>query len=458
MKTIDVPEGCEEVLLHACCAPCSSAIVEWLMANGVRPTIFYYNPNIWPREEYEIRKEESKRHAESLGIQWIDGDYEHERWMEYVSRCEVRGAGCKESSRCEVRGAGYEDSECPYDVAQEPERGRRCEQCFTLRLTVTARKAKELGIRYFATTLASSRWKSLEQIERAGRIAETIVNADGHEGGWHRGDGSRCVMPMTQENRPQEAEVRFWAQNWRKGGLQERRNQLLKEYGFYNQQYCGCEFSAHSVPTKTVLRQQMRKAKVQHEALLAKWSAEVVERLAARLGHKGDGSRCVMGTTQENRPQDASAPPVIMAYWPLKDEVDIRPLIGQLVGQGRTVLLPKVTGPETMELRRYTGPDDLKEGAFHIMEPTGELFTDYGQIDVVLVPGMAFDAAGHRLGRGKGYYDRFLAELNGLFLRTNLAPRTSHLAPRIIGVCFPFQRVAEVSTEAHDVVMDEVIS
>ncbi len=72
------------LLLHACCAPCSSAIVEWLVANGVRPTIFYYNPNIWPREEYEIRKRESKRHAESLGIRWIDGDYVHEEWRQGV--------------------------------------------------------------------------------------------------------------------------------------------------------------------------------------------------------------------------------------------------------------------------------------------------------------------------------------------------------------------------------------
>ena len=64
---IIVPEGCKEVLLHACCAPCSSAIVEWMVQHDVRPTIFYYNPNIWPREEYEIRKNESKRHAESLG-------------------------------------------------------------------------------------------------------------------------------------------------------------------------------------------------------------------------------------------------------------------------------------------------------------------------------------------------------------------------------------------------------
>ena len=370
---IKIPEGCTEVLLHACCAPCSSAIVEWMLVNGVRPTIFYYNPNIWPREEYEIRKQESKRHAEGLGIQWIDGDYDHEEWRNEVSRCE------------------------DYDYTSEPERGRRCEQCFTLRLTRTARKAQELGLKYFATTLASSRWKSLEQIERAGRQAEKTV-------------------PGTT----------FWAQNWRKGGLQERRNQLLKDFGFYNQQYCGCEFSARGAGalTKPLLREQMREAKRQHADKMAGWSAEIVEKLWQQIG--------------ESR--------VVMAFWPLPDEVDVRPLIDRLVAEGRTVVLPKVTGDETMELRRYTSQADLCEGVFHIMEPVGEPFVDYEQIDVALVPGVAFDAAGHRLGRGRGYYDRFLAEY--------LAPRTSHLAPRIIGVCFPFQRVPLVPTSPHDISMD----
>lgn len=182
---INVPDGCTEVLLHACCAPCSSAIVEWMMQNDIRPTIFYYNPNIFPHEEYEIRKNESKRHAEGLGLRWIDGDYDHEGWQLCVR--------------------GHEG---------EPERSPRCELCFTMRLKVAARMAKELGFKYFTTTLASSRWKSIEQIERAGRAAEAEVEG-----------------------------VSFWAQNWRKGGLSDRRNQLLKEFGFYNQQYCGCEFS-----------------------------------------------------------------------------------------------------------------------------------------------------------------------------------------------------------------------
>lgn len=361
-----IPEGCDKVLLHACCAPCSSAIVEWLMKNGVRPTIFYFNPNIWPREEYEIRKNESKRHAESLGLRWIDGDYDHEGWRKGV--------------------CGLENL---------PERGLRCEQCFTLRLTETARKAQKLGFRYFATTLASSRWKSLEQIERAGRMAEKAA-------------------PGTE----------FWAQNWRKGGLQERRNQLLKENQFYNQQYCGCEFSARNgANTKPLLRAQMREVKKQHQGQLAKMSEEIAGKL--------------QGLTESRHVQ------TVMAYWPLPDEVDIRPFVDWMVAQGVTVVLPKVTGDETMELRRYASYDDLEEGAFHIMEPVGESFMTFDQIDLAIVPGMAFDAAAHRLGRGKGYYDRFLG---------------AHPYIYKIGVCFPFQRVAEVPSETHDVVMDEVIS
>ena len=194
---IEIPEGCTDVLLHACCAPCSSAIVEWMLANGIRPTIYYYNPNIFPREEYEIRKNESKRHAESLGIHWIDGDYNHEMWQQ-----------------------------CMRGLEHEPERGRRCELCFAQRLTAAALKAKELGLKYFTTTLASSRWKSLEQIERAGLVAQETVQSE--------------IVLSTLASHPSPL---FWAQNWRKGGLYERRNQLLKEFNFYNQQYCGCEFS-----------------------------------------------------------------------------------------------------------------------------------------------------------------------------------------------------------------------
>ena len=384
------PADCDRLLLHACCAPCSSAIVEWLLANGVRPTIFYYNPNIWPREEYNIRKEESKRHAESLGVQWIDGDYDHDEWLQGV---------------CGLEG--------------EPERGRRCEQCFLLRLTAAAKKAQELGIPYFATTLASSRWKNLEQINRAGLAAEQAINI---------------------KHQTSDFSLHFWPQNWRKGGLQERRNQLLKEYGFYNQQYCGCEFSSRQSLTKPLLRQQMRDAKQQHREQLAAMSVKIVEKLMARILSLSSSSHLT-----------------VMAYWPLPDEVDIRPLINALVAQGTTVLLPKVVDDEHMELRRYASQSDLTEGAFHIMEPTGAPFADYEKIDVALIPGMAFDAAGHRLGRGKGYYDRFLASLRPSSLSPQPSSFTTYPSPLLLGVCFPFQRVAEVPTAPHDICVDEII-
>lgn len=175
-----------KILLHTCCAPCSSAIVEWLIQHDYEPIIFYHNPNIFPYEEYEIRKKESKRFAESLHLQWIEGENNHELWLKKME--------------------GLED---------QPERGSRCLECFRYRMLATAQCAKSLGISLFATTLASSRWKSLSQIALAGHEAVDRVGGD----------------------------LQFFDKNWRKDGLQNRRNELLKQYNFYNQQYCGCEFS-----------------------------------------------------------------------------------------------------------------------------------------------------------------------------------------------------------------------
>ena len=146
---------------------------------------FYFNPNIYPLEEYNIRKEECRRYAKSLGLDIVDWDWDHDNW------------------RCMVKG-----------MENEPERGGRCLKCFKIRLLETAKYAHENGFSLITTTLASSRWKSLEQIEEAGNFA--CSNYD---------------------------DVSYWAQNWRKGGLSDRRIAIIKEYNFYNQRYCGCEFS-----------------------------------------------------------------------------------------------------------------------------------------------------------------------------------------------------------------------
>ena len=204
--------GETKVLLHTCCAPCSSAIIEAMMNNGLTPVIYYCNPNIYPQEEYEIRKNECTRYAESLGLEIVDADYDHENWLEAVKGLEG-----------------------------EPERGGRCLKCFKLRLLRTAEYARQRGIKVITTTLASSRWKSLEQINEAGEWACDTVSS-GNSGLLPDKASDTDTMSVNNVDIP-DGIVIWWDQNWRKGGLQERRLQIIKEYDFYNQLYCGCEFS-----------------------------------------------------------------------------------------------------------------------------------------------------------------------------------------------------------------------
>lgn len=155
----------------------------------------------------------------------------------------------------------------------------------------------------------------------------------------------------------------------------------------------------------------------------------------------------------------------VVAFWPLPDEVDIRPAIRELYQQGKTVLLPRVVSDTEMVLCLYEGDDSLTEGAYGIMEPAigNEQFAmDNGQMSMdneqfvmnnydclcslgavaVLVPGRAFDHDGHRLGRGKGYYDRFL---------------TSCPEAHTIAVCYPFQIIDNVPTNQYDIPVKELI-
>lgn len=133
---------------------------------------------------------------------------------------------------------------------------------------------------------------------------------------------------------------------------------------------------------------------------------------------------------------------IILLYYSLPDEVCTHQAVELLTAQGKTILLPRVVDGERMEIRRYTGPVDLSESSYHIMEPTGPLFTSYREIEVVVVPGMAFDRHNHRLGRGRGYYDRFL----------KLVPQAWKL-----GICFDFQLFDTIPAGPYDVPMDEII-
>ena len=132
----------------------------------------------------------------------------------------------------------------------------------------------------------------------------------------------------------------------------------------------------------------------------------------------------------------------IMLYYSLDDEVNTHNVIDELVRMGKRVVLPVVTSPTDMEVRLYTGPKDLRKGSFGILEPSGRSFDSFDEIDVAVIPGMGFDEAGNRLGRGKGYYDRFLCRIPNAYK---------------IGICFPFQKVEKVPVDGNDVKMDKVI-
>lgn len=144
-------------------------------------------------------------------------------------------------------------------------------------------------------------------------------------------------------------------------------------------------------------------------------------------------------TALERHPAFQAASTVLL-YYSLPDEVNTHAFVRKW-SKSKKVVLPVVVGDE-LELRLFTGEQDLVKGSYGILEPAGCLFSDYEAIACIVVPGVAFDRRGHRLGRGKGYYDRLL-------------PQLSHAYK--IGVCFPFQLVPAVPTEESDIRMDAVI-
>ena len=135
MLHLEVPSNGQKVLLHCCCAPCSGAVVECLVQNGIKPALFFSNSNIVPFDEYIHRRSELERYAAKFGLECIDDEYNHKEWLDYV----------------------LDDS----SLAAAPERGPRCLKCFKFRLMRAARYAAENGFDVLTTTLASSRWKSL---------------------------------------------------------------------------------------------------------------------------------------------------------------------------------------------------------------------------------------------------------------------------------------------------------
>ena len=175
------------VLLHSCCAPCSSYVIEYL-SKYFKLTIFYYNPNISPEEEYLKRKNEQIRLINTMETKYlvdiIDCDYDND-----IYESKIKG------------------------LENEPERGRRCEVCFKLRLEKTAMKAIELGYDYFGTTLTVSPYKNCNMLNEIGL------------------------------NISKDMDIKFLVSDFKKKNGYKRSIELSREYNLYRQNYCGCKYS-----------------------------------------------------------------------------------------------------------------------------------------------------------------------------------------------------------------------
>lgn len=185
IPSLTLPNGKKRLLLHSCCAPCSGEIIQRLIASDITFSILFYNPNIDTGKEYLKRKNEIMKYTNKLSLSFFDMDYDNSEWKKRVM--------------------GFEN---------EPERGKRCTICFTLRLKKTALFAYENKFDVFTTSLGISRWKDFNQVCQSGYAA------------------AKKYPGLT-----------FWDYNWRKKGGHERMKEISKQENFYHQSYCGCIYS-----------------------------------------------------------------------------------------------------------------------------------------------------------------------------------------------------------------------
>ena len=176
-----------KLLLHACCAPCSSYCLEYL-SNYFKITLYFYNPNIYPESEYSLRTDEARRLISGMNfkndVSFLEGDFNPKEFYE-----------------------------CIKGLEKEKEGGERCFKCYRLRLENTAKLAKEMGFDYFTTTLSIS---PLKRSDKINEIGEEVAEIYG---------------------------VKHLPSDFKKKNGYKRSTELSKEYGLYRQDYCGCVFS-----------------------------------------------------------------------------------------------------------------------------------------------------------------------------------------------------------------------
>ncbi|UCE43345.1 MAG: epoxyqueuosine reductase QueH [Candidatus Aminicenantes bacterium] len=171
------------MLVHICCAPDALYVMD-LLGKEYDVSGFFYNPNIHPREEYDLRLKETQKVADSLGFETIEGPYENSRWHTITTK--------------------FKD---------EPEKGRRCDVCYALRLERTAKKGAELGFDIFTTVMSLSPWKKAGIMNKIGKMF-------GHR-----------------------FQIEFLEANFKKKDGFKKSAELSKQYKLYRQRYCGCLYS-----------------------------------------------------------------------------------------------------------------------------------------------------------------------------------------------------------------------
>ena len=174
----------KKIILHACCAPCSAYPVRKLISDGFEPVVFFYNPNIFPYKEYEIRRNELKNYCKALNIEFYEGSYDIKKFFDNTLK-----------------------------YKNEPEKGQRCGICFYLRLSKTAEFALSKGIDCFTTTLSVSPHKNFNQILVEAKKVEEKFN------------------------------IKFLEYNFKKEDGFKISRQIARENNMYTQSYCGCKFS-----------------------------------------------------------------------------------------------------------------------------------------------------------------------------------------------------------------------
>lgn len=384
IKNIENSEGIPTLLLHSCCGPCSSYVLEYL-SKYFSITVFYYNPNIYPSDEYWARVEEQKKIIDitesKYPINMITGAYDVDRFYKMAH--------------------GRENI---------PEGGERCHLCYEMRLREAAKIAKEEGFDYFTTTLSISPHKNSRVLNEIGmRIGE-------------------------------EYGVKHLPSDFKKNNGYKRSVEITSNAGIYRQDYCGCEFSKKESDKRRIkrekkdLREHIKKiySEIEKE-YLEKSEAVIIDKfLCSDFYRNAENIFCYVGKFPE---------------------LDTLKIINRALADGKKVSVPYCVDEHEMKSLIINSVEDLSIGQFCILEPdeTSEEMKKE-DVDLVVVPCCTCDKSGNRLGFGRGYYDRYLEqiEIKKIQAKKEMAKNILLIRKRVM--------VDVVPIDEHDIRIEEIIT